>query len=882
MSTHDKDNTFAFLEKAKKQAKRLLKFSKEQDLKITINNLSDAQYWIAKINGYPDWHALNSNLNNILRKQNEEDYIVEPGQNISEKIILPTLKDLYVLENESHLTSFFELSSFPFGEYLQIESWISSFKDKLSFKWNMGFHNIKILFDFFNQEESTNETLSFFEWSEYLGLSKEDFDEIFSINLKPQAKGFCLKVICAINTVKDQADEHISLCKEFKNDFVNREWVYKDEMSLLSFEENKMELSDDASPFYNLSLDKLISNPNYSKNREENLNWLYGIQNLYQKKTPIKLVAHISTDDTKLDILQSKSLDTKFLNGLWTTLNKKIYTTYPKNDELIHLTTTENQTIVPWSKGVPFVNKTDGNTIRIKLNTAYQTSFNNFIYATPGSGKSSLMNVLQLDNISQQLIHNNGKLPLVGIIDVSPSSRGLIDFLKNSLPEEKREEIIYHKWSENDLVNPFDTELGSRYPQPMHYYFLNSFVELLSTSPNGKEEGLTGLIQAAINLVYKNLADNGMPRLYDSRINKNVDSILEKLGYKIDHRTTWWEVVDALFENKYIEEAKIAQTYVSPLLSDITIALQDDSLRDIYGRITTSTGESLIQYLNRTIIDAMNSMPYLNQPTKFSFGNERIICVDLDNSMKAGGYASHKKGAINYLLASFVLAKHMNIYMKEVINYPHDIAPAYQEYFKKQKDIQRELVSLCFDELHRASSFEPVTSILSMYFRESRKYGNSFTVATQTLENMEALSGFSSNHFIFTSNLYNDSNIKNVVDLLGIKDSNIISYLKRRKNYEMGEILYKTNTNLQGNIEKIINFKINPFVLWIITGILEDSIVREKISQKLGYIETIKLLTNKYPYGVKKIFEQRKESAVVNGNKEPTFEEIIQQIINET
>lgn len=48
----------SFIEKSKKQAKKILKISNEKDGRITIENLAQAQDLVAKFNGYPNWHAM--------------------------------------------------------------------------------------------------------------------------------------------------------------------------------------------------------------------------------------------------------------------------------------------------------------------------------------------------------------------------------------------------------------------------------------------------------------------------------------------------------------------------------------------------------------------------------------------------------------------------------------------------------------------------------------------------------------------------------------------------------------------------------------------------------------------------------------------------------
>ena len=54
--------TNAFIEKTKKQAKRLLKLAQSKESSLKITSLAAAQEILAQINGYPHWHALESTI----------------------------------------------------------------------------------------------------------------------------------------------------------------------------------------------------------------------------------------------------------------------------------------------------------------------------------------------------------------------------------------------------------------------------------------------------------------------------------------------------------------------------------------------------------------------------------------------------------------------------------------------------------------------------------------------------------------------------------------------------------------------------------------------------------------------------------------------------
>ena len=80
-----------------------------------------------------------------------------------------------------------------------------------------------------------------------------------------------------------------------------------------------------------------------------------------------------------------------------------------------------------------------------------------------GGGKSVFLNALNFAFVTQAGL---SRLPWVSIIDVGPSSSGLITLLQENLPENKKHLAAYHRlrMTEDFAINPFDTPLGCRYP----------------------------------------------------------------------------------------------------------------------------------------------------------------------------------------------------------------------------------------------------------------------------------------------------------------------------------------------------------------------------------------------------------------------------------
>jgi len=279
-----------------------------------------------------------------------------------------------------------------------------------------------------------------------------------------------------------------------------------------------------------------------------------------------------------------------------------------------------------WRKGSVLFLSPDMKLIPYQPGSSEQTTWITLIFAKPGSGKSVLMNVT---NLALCLAPGIERLPRIGIVDIGPSSSGLVSLLKESLPADKRYLVQYHRvrMTEEYCINPFDTQLGCRFPTAEERAFLNNFLLLLVTDASVEfaQEGMTGLVQAIIEDMYQKVSEKGQPKRYDKGIVPKVDSALERINVSLDERASWWEVVDILFDNDMYLEASIAQRHAVPLLSDASSSAQDDKIRDIYGNVKVGTGETLVQYFNRAITDALNQYRILGRPTVLILVKQELL-----------------------------------------------------------------------------------------------------------------------------------------------------------------------------------------------------------------------------------------------------------------
>jgi len=174
-----------------------------------------------------------------------------------------------------------------------------------------------------------------------------------------------------------------------------------------------------------------------------------------------------------------------------------------------------------------------------------------------------------------------------------------------------------------------------------------------------------------------------LPELHQLLLQENVP---------LDDLTTWWEVVDALFERGHVHEAIQAQRYAVPVLADIAtqIALNQGIL---YGY-----DKDIREAARTALVDASDAYVVLKEPTHFDLGDAQIVSLDLDEVATRGGEIQDRQSAIMYMLARHVLGSRFFLMPADVELMPK----AYQAYHAERIEaIREDPKRLCYEEDYR-------------------------------------------------------------------------------------------------------------------------------------------------------------------------------------
>lgn len=509
----------------------------------------------------------------------------------------------------------------------------------------------------------------------------------------------------------------------------------------------------------------------------------------------------------------------------------------------------------PWPVGAALTRSIDGKLMPIQTSSSKQITWNELVYAPPGSGKSVLVNTLTLAMV---LSPGLTKLPRIAHLDIGPSGSGVVSLIKSALPEGRKHEAQFIKlaMSEAYAINPFDTQLGLRRPTQIERDFLVNLLCLFCTPAGYKEPyalagEMSGLI---VDEVYKKYSDKtGSPKLYETSVCKEVNQVLNELQYDIDPEDppSWWHIVDVLFDAGRIHEASLAQRYAVPVLEDLITIAQSEVVRDLFSpskesQVKTSTGQSLTDTFNTVISSARREYPILSGVTRFDVSDSRIVILDLNDVAKGGGAEGKKRSALMYMLGRQATTK--NFYLsEEMLDECHD---RYKEYhIARIQEIRAEKKAIIYDEFHNTGGMEALRKQVGTDMREGRKWNVRVMLSSQILTDFdEDMIKVATSVYILKAGTA--SAIDEVVGKFGLSEGArriLRDNLKGPRAY--GAPFFGYFQTKEGDYSQLFVNTIGPVLNWALTTTSEDMALRKRMYDSLPAADARTLLARVFPGG---------------------------------
>ena len=540
----------------------------------------------------------------------------------------------------------------------------------------------------------------------------------------------------------------------------------------------------------------------------------------------------------------------------------------------------------PFDKGAMLFRTPDGKVWPYQTGTNLTTTWFDLMFAQPGAGKSVLLNSM---NMACCLSPGIQKLPYVAVCDIGPSSAGMMSLIKEALPEERQHEASYFRMqmTQDYAVNPFDTQLGCRYPLIDERSYLVELLTLLCTAPGADKtyDGIQMLAGMVVDEMFRwrdDTAANAEPRPYLPRLDPEIDEQIQKHQIHLPTDPYWWDVVDRLFDVDEASMAIRAQRYTSPVLADAVTASRRPQIRALLEQTSVGpTSENVINAFERMISSSIREFPILSGVTKFDVSDARICALDLMDVSPQGDETANRQTAIMYMLARHTLVRSWWVGPEMIA-----VVPDKYKFWHEQRvqDIMETPKRLCYDEFHRTNGSKSVRGQIIRDVREGRKRGVQIALSSQLLDDFDDdMIDLATGVWILGTAI-SDQAVDGICERFGLTETarNVIRYKLTGPKAIGAPVLFVLGTT-DGRYEQHLYNTLGPIELWALSTSSEDVAIRTRLYDKLGAHRARQMLAANFSGGsARGEIKRRIVSLAEKGEtKSAALAEVIEQIVAE-
>jgi intracellular multiplication protein IcmB len=540
----------------------------------------------------------------------------------------------------------------------------------------------------------------------------------------------------------------------------------------------------------------------------------------------------------------------------------------------------------PFNEGALMLRTPDGKMWPYQTGTSLTTTWFDLIFAQPGAGKSVLMNTLNLATCTEAGLQD---LPYVAVIDIGPSSAGLISMIREALPLNRQHEAAYFRlqMSHQYAINPFDTQLGCRYPLPEERSYLVELMTLLCTPPGYDKpyDGMQQLCGMVVDEMYRWRDDgqaNAEPRPYLPRLEPDIDEAIQKFNIHLPADPFWWDVVDKLYEKGEYHYAMLAQRHAAPTLNDAITASRRPQIRSLLEETAVGfSTENVISAFERMVTAAIREFPILSSVTQFDIADTRVCSIDLMDVAPQGDESADRQTSIMYMLARHALVRSWWMGKESLINVPEKYRPYHEARIQKIGESPKRL---CYDEFHRTSSSFSVRAQVIRDVREGRKRGVQIVLASQLLEDFDKDMVDLATGVWVCGTAISDKAVDDIKDRFGLSNTarDVIRNKLTGPTAVGAPVLFVLSTT-EGRYEQHLYNTLGPLELWALSTSVEDVAIRNRLYEKLGASRARQILAMAYPGGSARSEIRRRvlSKAEEGDNRKAMISAVIEEIVNE-
>ncbi len=559
---------------------------------------------------------------------------------------------------------------------------------------------------------------------------------------------------------------------------------------------------------------------------------------------------------------------------------------------------TEIMKLLPWQRpcspfeqGAMIFRTPDGKIWPYQTGTNLTTTWFDLIFAQPGAGKSVLLNTL---NLGTCLSPGLSELPYVAVVDIGPSSSGLVSLLKEALPLNRQHEAAYYRlqMSHQYAINPFDTQLGCRAPLPDERSYLIELMTMLCTPPGYDKpyDGMQQLVGLVIDEMYRwrdDKAANAEPRPYLPRLESEVDEALQKFNIHLPTDPYWWDIVDKMFELEQYHIANLAQRHCVPTLNDSITASRRPQIRALLEETAVGfSTETVIGAFERMITSAIREYPILSSVTQFDIADARVCSLDLMDVAPQGDETADRQTAIMYMLARHALVRSWWMGKEALQNVPEKYKLYHEMRLQEVGDTQKRL---CYDEFHRTTNSPAVRNQVIRDVREGRKRGVQIVLTSQLLNDFsDDMVDLATGVWILGTAI-SDKAVDDVQNRFGLSQTarDVIRH-KLTGPKAIGAPCLLVLGTTDGRYEQHIYNTLGPIELWALSTSSEDVNIRTRMYQLLGAGRARQMLSSRFPGGSardeirRRVLAKSEDGEARGAMISSIIEELVQEMVEES
>ncbi len=540
----------------------------------------------------------------------------------------------------------------------------------------------------------------------------------------------------------------------------------------------------------------------------------------------------------------------------------------------------------PFETGAMIFRTPDGKIWPYQTGTNLTTTWFDLIFAQPGGGKSVLLNTL---NFGTCITPGLSKLPYVSVIDIGPSSSGLISLIKEALPLDRQHEAAYFRlqMAHQYAINPFDTQLGCRYPLPDERSFLVELLTLLTTPPGYDKpyDGMQQLCGLVVDEMFRwrdDASANAESRPYLPRLEMEIDAAIQKHNVHLPSDPFWWDIVDKMFELGQVHLANMAQRHAVPTLNDAITASRRPQIRSLLEETSVGvSSESVVGAFERMVTSAIREYPILSSVTQFDIADTRLCSLDLMDVAPQGDEAADRQTSIMYMLGRHALVRSWWVSAESLQHIPEKFR---EHHAARLQDIGETPKRLNFDEFHRTSRSNAVRAQVIRDVREGRKRGVQIVLTSQLIDDFDKDMVDLATGIWVLGTAISDKAVQNVVDRFGL--SNTAKHIMRYKltgPKSIGAPALIVIGSTSGRYEQHIYNTLGPIELWAFSTSAEDVSIRNRLYSVLGAARARQMLASVFPGGSARTEIRRRvlANSESGDSRNAMISGVIDQIIDE-